>query len=61
MTSVESLDFNIELIEPSLGADGKIPELSECLNNNHNGSAITDRSLNKKSFCILSGPIDFIF
>jgi len=59
-TSVESPDFNIGLIEPSLRADGKIPESIERLNNNHNGSDSTDRSFYKKSPWIPSGPTDFI-
>jgi hypothetical protein len=48
------------LIEPSLSADGKIPESIERLNNNHNGSARTDQSLYKKSPWIPSGPTDLI-
>jgi hypothetical protein len=60
VTSVESSNFNNGLIEPSLRANGKMPESIERLNNNHNGSAITERSLYKKLSWIPSGPTDFI-
>lgn len=61
MTSVKPPDFNIGLIEPSLRADGKIPESKERLNKNHKGSTRIERSLYKKSPWIPSVPTDFIF